>query len=349
MSVVEVLSQEEELCDDQISDFSGCVTNMSIVTNMSSHLDNDLSQGEEMDGEILLSVDEISDLLAHDFQRYANQPKDAYVLTCYANSCDEVSSPKYDDEEDVILEYAMSGLGGVCDSNLYVNAHNNFYVENEDIEMSSVASSMFSGFHEDEIILDSLCDKEGNINGMVYPSELFEKDFDTDQCTLRMHFHDHSCDLGSNHLLEYEDNTTCIRSDVCCTKVASEKKSECPLFSSLEAQGELQSNSCNSFNEVEYQAFVFPVQGIHDSISGDQSHFQSNVNYYEHADPCFHSEQYDNQVPNLHYESQDSYFVLPIELIENFCMTGKTDGNLFSNLPQESVNENQVYDRGKRF
>ena len=62
---------------------------------------------------------------------------------------------------------------------------------------------------------------------------------------------------------------------------------------------------------------------------------------------CFHSEQYVNQVPNLHYESHDSYFVFPVELIEKFYMIGKTDGKVFFSLPQDSVNENQVYDKGK--
>ena len=46
MLVVEVLSQEEELYGDQISDFLECVTNLSIVENLSSYLDNDLSQGK---------------------------------------------------------------------------------------------------------------------------------------------------------------------------------------------------------------------------------------------------------------------------------------------------------------
>ena len=304
MPVVEVLSQEEELYGDQILDFSECVTSLSAVTNLSSHPDHDLSQGEEIGSEILLSVDEISDLLDHDFQRYANQPKDVCVLTCYANSCDEVSSPKFDVEEDVVSEYAMSGLGGVCDSNLYVNTHSDFYVENEDTEIGSVAGSMFSCFHEDEINFDSSYNENSNSNRMVYPSELFERDFDTDQCILGMQYHDHSCDLGSNHLLEYEENTTCIQFDVCCTEVASEGKSECPHFSYLEAQGELQSNSYNSFNEVEYQAFVFPVQGIHDSVSSDQFHFQSDISY-DHTDLYFHSEEGEenNSCFYMHYEN----------------------------------------------
>ena len=45
MPVVEALSQEEELCSDQISGFSECITNKSTITNLSSYPNNDLSQG----------------------------------------------------------------------------------------------------------------------------------------------------------------------------------------------------------------------------------------------------------------------------------------------------------------
>lgn len=44
----------------------------SAVVNVTRHQDNDISQGEEIRDEVLLSVDEISNLLAHDFERYAN-------------------------------------------------------------------------------------------------------------------------------------------------------------------------------------------------------------------------------------------------------------------------------------
>ena len=117
MPVVEVLSKKGDVLDNHNYNFSISNTNESIVTNFSSYLDNDLSQGKQTRDKILLSVDEISDLLAHDFERYANQSKDACILTCYANSCDEVISPNYDVEEDTILEYVMSSVESICDSN----------------------------------------------------------------------------------------------------------------------------------------------------------------------------------------------------------------------------------------
>ena len=175
---------------------------------MSSYPDNDLSQGEETRDEVLLSVDEISDLLAHDFERYANQSKDACVLTRYANSCGKVNSPKFDVEEDVVSECAMSSVGGVCDSNLYISTRDDYHVKNAGIRV--VADSRFSCFHEDEIHSDSSYDKKSNTNEIVYPSELFEKEFDTDHHIVNTQFHDNSYDLGSNNLFKYEENATYV-------------------------------------------------------------------------------------------------------------------------------------------
>jgi hypothetical protein len=50
----------------------------------------------------------------------------------------------------------------------------------------------------------------------------------------------------------------------------------------------------------------------------------------------------------MHYED-DSSFVLPNELIANVDPLGETNGNENFCLPQEDLNENQVFDRGKKF
>lgn len=76
--------KEEDVCDDQDVDFSEYITKKFAITNVPSHPDNDLSQGEETSSEILLSVDEISNLLAHDFERYANLSKDVCALLHFA-------------------------------------------------------------------------------------------------------------------------------------------------------------------------------------------------------------------------------------------------------------------------
>ena len=164
-----------------------------------------------------------------------------------------------------------------------------------------------------------------------------------------MHFHDHSCDLGSNHLLEYEENAMYIWSNVWCTDVASEKKSNFPYFLYMKAQGELHFDPCNSLNEVEYHIFVFPVEEFHGSDNSGQ--FQFDVKCYDHAESYFHSEQsVDSMFDSyMHYEDEDSSFVLPNELIVNNDVLGKTRKNENFSLPQENVNENKVYDRGKKF
>ena len=117
----------------------------------------------------------------------------------------------------------------------------------------------------------------------------------------------------------------------------------------MEVQGELQSGWCNSFNEVEYQAFVFLVEGIHDLVNSDQ--FQLDFNCYDHVDSYFHSEQGVDSVSDfyMHYEDNDDGFVFPNEMIESVDMLDKTKKNENFSLPQEDVNENQVYDRGKKF
>lgn len=51
----------------------------------------------------------------------------------------------------------------------------------------------------------------------------------------------------------------------------------------------------------------------------------------------------------MHYKSQESYFVLPDEIIEYFYVFGEIDRKVFSRLPQRDINENQVFDRGKKF
>ena len=158
----------------------------------------------------MLSVDEISNLLAHNFERYANLSKDVCVFPHFAISYDEVISPKFDVEEDIVLEYAISSFGGVCDASLYINTHDEFYVEKEDVVIRSLAGSFSSCFHEAKIHLACSCDEESNSDEMVYSNDLFEENIDTNQHIMNMQFHDDSCDLVSNHLLECEENAAYV-------------------------------------------------------------------------------------------------------------------------------------------
>ena len=94
---------------------------------------------------------------------------------------------------------------------------------------------------------------------------------------------------------------------------------------------------------------MFPVERIHGSVSSD--HFQFHSSCYDHADAYFHNEKgVDSMFDSYtHYEDDDSSFVLPNELTESVDMLGKTKKNESFSLPQEDVNENQVFDRGNKF
>ena len=48
-----------------------------------------------------------------------------------------------------------------------------------------------------------------------------------------------------------------VQSDLGSTDIKNEDKSDFTFSSYLDAQGELQFDSCNSLNEVEYQTFLF--------------------------------------------------------------------------------------------
>lgn len=81
--------------------------------------------------------------------------------------------------------------------------------------------------------------------------------------------------------------------------------------------------------------------------SSVEESYQFDPGIFMHADPSFHNKQYVNDVPSLHYESQDSYFVLPTEIIQISYVSGETDRKVVSSLPQSSKSQNQVYDRGR--
>ena len=77
--------------------------------------------------------------------------------------------------------------------------------------------------------------------------------------------------MVTNQLFEEcEEVSTKNESELVNDMVASRQQSDFMYSSHPEAQGELQIDSCNSLNEIEYQDFVFPVKGIHDSVNSDQ-------------------------------------------------------------------------------
>ena len=104
----------------------------------------------------------------------------------------------------------------------------------------------------------------------------------------------------------------------------------------------------NFMNKMEYEHFVFPLDSMHLPYVYDGSQFDFYIQ--EHDTMKFHSEQGEESVSSfyMHYESDDGNFVLPNEVIESTVVLGKTKENESFSLPQEDVNENQVYDRGRK-
>ena len=97
----EVFCKEEETCYYKDSNFSDCSTDVTIVITILHQSEYDQSQEEQTCDEVLLNVDEISELLAHDCERYANVFKDDPNFPCNVFSQDEVLSPKFYAESDI--------------------------------------------------------------------------------------------------------------------------------------------------------------------------------------------------------------------------------------------------------
>ena len=106
---------------------------------------------------------------------------------------------------------------------------------------------------------------------------------------------------------------------------------------------------CDPFPQVEYEAFTFENDSMHESFVREGFQFQSNI--FEHADQNFHNEQViENEAGcYMHYESGVVDLVLPSELIHDANLIGETNRIDVSILPHENLDENQIYVRGKNF
>ena len=80
-------------------------------------------------------------------------------------------------------------------------------------------------------------------------------------------FLDGFSNLVINPLLEFEEVLVCVQSDLVATDIANEMKSYFIGPSHPDTQSELQfHDACDSLNEVEYEAFVFLIDDVHESI-----------------------------------------------------------------------------------
>ena len=78
----------------------------------------------------------------------------------------------------------------MCDGNLDINTHDDFYVK-DDVEIRFVAGSFSSCFHEAKIVFDCSYDEESNIDGETHSDQLFEEDLYVDQHILNSHLLQH--------------------------------------------------------------------------------------------------------------------------------------------------------------
>ena len=120
-------------------------------------------------------------------------------------------------------KYVESSFEGVFDESSYVCTYDDFYVK-EDVDIRSIASSISSCFHEAEIIFDCSYDEESSSNEVFHSNESFVENIDMDQHFVNEHFHDDSCDLVSNHLLECEEVIVYVQSNLWITNIENEEK-----------------------------------------------------------------------------------------------------------------------------
>lgn len=96
------------------------------------------------------------------------------------------------------------------------------------------------------------------------------------------------------------------------------------------------------FPHVEYDAFIFEIDRMHDSLNEEIFQFESNT--YKHVDQNFHDVQVVEIESNfcMHCESQGLVPILLNELFKKIDLIGKIDMNNVSSLPHACLDENQV-------
>jgi hypothetical protein len=183
----------EDVCDNGCYDFSDFITNGFAVENFLEQPDNDHGQVEETCGNILLSIDKISLLLAHDFKKYANVSKAVCTLPCHSFPYDEVVSPKFDAEVEVRSGSSELNSKGMSGESLYTYAPNNFCDEESDVTIKSIVDSLSCSYsHEREIHSDLLSNKRVCCAEDFHADDLFNESVHVYQ-----HSDDENVDYGS--------------------------------------------------------------------------------------------------------------------------------------------------------
>lgn len=129
-----------------------------------------------------------------------------------------------------------------------------------------------------------------------------------------------------------------------------EYQSDCSLGYHPDMHKETQFQGvCDPFPYVEYEAFIFKNDSMHDLSNKEQFQFQFDM--FEHADQYFHNKQTVENESSFYmrYESQGVDSVLLSGVFPDVYLIGNTDMSDNLTLPHVNSNENQVYDRGKKF
>ena len=191
-------------------------------------------------------------------------------------------------------------------------------------------------------------DKSSKDKFKVHSDIQLDDENDRNQHGLDQHFQNEFSVLVTNQLFECEEVSMENKSDLMSDMTASRQQSDFTYSLQPETQGELQFfGKCSLVSGVDHEAFVFQIS-MHESLLDFDSQF--SLYSHEHADVFSHNEHEVEVSANLymHYEGEGSCFVLPSDVIQDANLVGKVEKDIFG-LPQEDVNENKVFDRGKRF
>ena len=126
------VSKESDICgqydeDEYVPKNESCDSMITEDVPVSDHF---CSQRDQSYGEVMLCTEEISELLAYDFERYIKSSIDSPASPVFSFASHEVYSPMFDVERDMNMDQSLSSLGdvsGVC-------SNTNTYEDFSDVE-----------------------------------------------------------------------------------------------------------------------------------------------------------------------------------------------------------------------
>lgn len=245
---------KKECCNNV--DFPYCYTKDLVVVSSSCYPDDNHNR-EKICKAMFLSSNEISELLAREFEKHVSISKDLHIFSHNTFSFSQINSPKFDVEKDLEYEQSLSDFGGVDDSTSNVFAHDDLLNANyvSEGKFNAVSDSFHAGYAT--ISFDISCDEEENSEYCqsdygfslyadkscedkfkVYSDFQFDEEDDSGQHSLDQHFQNEFSILVTNQLFECEEVSTKVKSDSMSNMVASRQQLDFSYSSFTEAQGE---------------------------------------------------------------------------------------------------------------